>query len=36
VCIEVGVTNELGKDVLVLVVVLVEVFDDVGLNVGTT
>ena len=32
----VGVTNQVGLDVFVLVVVLVEVFDDVGLNVGTT
>jgi hypothetical protein len=36
VCIEVGVTNELGLDDFVLVVVLVEVFDEVGLNVGKT
>jgi hypothetical protein len=32
----VGVTNQVGLDVFVLVVVLVEVFDEVGLNVGTT
>jgi hypothetical protein len=32
----VGVTNQVGFDVFVLVVVLVEVFDEVGLNVGTT
>ena len=32
----VGVTNRVGLDVFVLVVVLVEVFDEVGLNVGTT
>jgi hypothetical protein len=32
----VGVTNQVGLVVFVLVVVLVEVFDEVGLNVGTT